>query len=65
MEIVEVKIADFGLSDIVQNREDQHEFTQKCGTPGFMAPEIFHGLGYSQKCDVFSLGAVFYYILTQ
>lgn len=42
------------------------------GTPeGFhgsllcMSPQVFHGLSYTQKCDVWSLGIVFYEMITQ
>lgn len=30
------------------------------GSPLYMAPEIIHGRSYSMKCDVYSLGVVFY-----
>lgn len=35
-----------------------------CGTPLYMAPEILHGRPYDHKVDVWSLGAVFYEMLT-
>lgn len=35
-----------------------------CGTPLFMAPEILNGKQYDHKVDVWSLGAVFYEMLT-
>lgn len=31
----------------------------KCGTRGYMAPEVHRGELYSAKVDVFSLGVVF------
>jgi serine/threonine protein kinase len=37
---------------------------QKCGTPGYVAPEIFKKDGYSYKADVFSMGCVFFNLLT-
>ena len=36
----------------------------KCGSPGYIAPEIFTRRGYSYKADVFSLGTVFYNLIS-
>ncbi|CAD8112261.1 unnamed protein product [Paramecium sonneborni] len=33
---------------------------KKCGTPGFIAPEIFKTKLYTPKADLFSLGCLFY-----
>ena len=38
--------------------------THKCGTPGYVAPEMFLKEQYSYKADIFSLGAVFFNLLT-
>lgn len=37
---------------------------QKCGTPGYVAPELFSKNGYDFKADIFSLGSCFYNLLT-
>lgn len=29
-----------------------------------MAPEVLHGDSYDEKCDLFSLGCVFYFLMT-
>ena len=57
----EMKVADFGLSVFTPNDEAQFK---KCGTPGFVAPEVLRKQGYSYKADVFSLGAMLYSLIT-
>lgn len=37
---------------------------QKCGTPGYVAPELFAKSGYDYKADIFSLGSCFFNLLT-
>jgi hypothetical protein len=54
----EVKLADFGLASSNQ------PLTEKCGSPGFMAPEVLEGLEYDSKADVFSVGVVCFALLT-
>jgi len=56
-----VKIADFGLSKVV---EANQMTTTYAGTPVFMAPEIFNGDRYDYKCDFWSVGGMFYYLRT-
>jgi len=58
-----VRTAAFGLAIFTKNDE---LVVQKCGTPGYVAPEILKSgsRGYSYKCDVFSLGSVFFNLLT-
>lgn len=59
-----VKIIDFGLSlncEAAINKSGK--FLVKCGTPGYISPEIFSSktsLSYNQKCDIFSLGIIFH-----
>lgn len=55
-----VKIADFGLARFTF--EDSEEGTIK-GTIPYCAPEILKGR-YSEKADIYSLGVVFYEMLT-
>lgn len=53
----EVKIADFGLATFV----NQSDFLfKRCGTPGYVAPEILADEKYDQKVDVFSTGVILY-----
>lgn len=56
-----VKINDFGYAKKVHN---PNSLTTKCGTEGFVAPEIIeHNPSYDVNCDVWSLGVVIYIIL--
>lgn len=57
----DIRIADFGLA-IITPADDR--VVGKCGSPGYVAPEVFKGLYYSYKADVFSLGSVMYQLLT-
>ncbi|WP_236622155.1 serine/threonine-protein kinase, partial [Novipirellula maiorica] len=63
-----VKIADFGLSRIMGNDNQQDSLTgthQVMGTPRYMAPEQFEGAhGVDHRADIYSLGVVFYEMLT-
>jgi hypothetical protein len=52
------KLADF---NVMKNVEATLARTQK-GTPLFMAPEVAYGERYSEKVDIWSLCASFYYI---
>ena len=51
-------IVDFGIA----RRGPVAAHAPVCGTPGFIAPEIFAGNGYTHSCDVFSLGVVFHFL---
>jgi serine/threonine protein kinase len=55
------KLIDFGLATIASN--DSLEIS-KCGTPGYIAPEVFQRLPCGEKVDVFSLGIVLYILYT-
>ncbi|CAL5091111.1 unnamed protein product [Urochloa decumbens] len=50
------KVADFGLTRLV-NRADTH-MSVSCmrGTPGYAAPEMWMMAGVTEKCDVYSFG---------
>lgn len=51
-----VKIIDFGLADSEKNGA----LYMKCGSPGYVAPEILNETGYDSKADVFSVGVILY-----
>ena len=61
----QVVLADFGLATF--NSVEKYLFP-KCGTPGFVAPEIAAIQNpsdhYDLKCDLFSVGVTLYFMLT-
>jgi serine/threonine protein kinase len=63
-----VKIADFGLARILGRPAEAFRLTgthQAMGTPHYMAPEqIEHPLEVDHRADIYSLGVVFYELLT-
>ncbi|KAJ7384469.1 Mitogen-activated protein kinase kinase kinase 2 [Desmophyllum pertusum] len=59
-----VKLADFGLSKIIQKIGSKTNLMSYCGTPYWMAPEIFRGEGYGRKADIWSVGCTVVEMLT-
>ncbi|KAL4775292.1 kinase-like domain-containing protein [Aspergillus nidulans var. acristatus] len=55
-------IADFGLSRIM-DEEQLHVLTTTCGTPGYMAPEIFDKSGHGKPVDIWAIGVITYFML--
>ena len=55
-----IKICDFGLSALKNSTDKLHTIL---GTPYYMAPEVLKG-DYNEKCDVWSIGAIAYYLIT-
>ncbi|CAG8697048.1 170_t:CDS:2, partial [Racocetra persica] len=55
-------IADFGLSRIIDS-EKFHVLTTTCGTPGYMAPEIFKKSGHGKPVDMWAIGVITYFLL--
>ncbi|XP_017771271.1 PREDICTED: ovarian-specific serine/threonine-protein kinase Lok-like [Nicrophorus vespilloides] len=60
-----IKISDFGLSKILSDENDLMKTV--CGTPSYVAPEILDRSvdAYTQKIDVWSLGVLLFYMLSQ
>jgi len=56
----EVKIADFGLSKII---DEQKMMQTACGTPGYVAPEVLNAEGYDKEVDLWSIGVITYILL--
>ncbi|CAN6452351.1 unnamed protein product [Victoria cruziana] len=56
-----VKIADFGLSNIMR---DGHFLKTSCGSPNYAAPEVISGKLYAgPEVDVWSCGVILYALL--
>jgi serine/threonine protein kinase len=63
-----VKVADFGLAKLMERDADGAALTradQVMGTPHYMAPEqVEHPADVDHRADIYSLGVVFYEMLT-
>ena len=57
-----IKISDFGLSKRLENQKDK-AYTL-CGTLQYLAPEILKNKGYDKSVDWWSLGCIYYEMLT-
>lgn len=58
----DVQIADFGFATVITEQEPK--LYLRCGSPGYVAPEVLTGEGYSYGADVFSAGAIMFVLLT-
>lgn len=61
-EDADLMLADFGLSKVL----DDDKFailTTTCGTPGYMAPEIFKKAGHGKPVDIWAIGVITYFLL--
>lgn len=56
----EVKIADFGLSRMIN---EQAMMKTACGTPTYVAPEVLTNTGYGPGVDMWSIGVITYILL--
>ncbi|KAM0755277.1 Ca2+ calmodulin-dependent protein kinase [Meredithblackwellia eburnea MCA 4105] len=61
-EDADLLIADFGLSKMI-DEQTYSALTTTCGTPGYMAPEIFKKLGHGKPVDVWAIGVITYFLL--
>jgi serine/threonine protein kinase len=44
--------------------EEGEKLTRRCGSPGFIAPELLDDKGYDCMADVFSAGSIMYMLLS-
>ena len=62
MNTTDVKIADFGLATRLAHPGEKLKL--RCGSPGYVAPELLRDEGYGLASDIFSAGVIFYVMLT-
>lgn len=56
----EVKLVDFGLAGF---ENDDEAMMTRCGSPGYIAPEVIEGTRCSSVADIFGLGVVVYLLI--
>jgi serine/threonine protein kinase len=58
---LKICISDLGLACLT---DDEEEIKLKCGTPGYVAPDVLKGSSFTTKSDIFSIGSFFFNLLT-
>jgi serine/threonine protein kinase len=58
----QLRIADLGSAFKLKSPTDKTRF--QIGTPGYIAPEILLGQPYSFSCDIWSIGALMFVLLS-
>ncbi|PGH10369.1 PLK protein kinase [Blastomyces parvus] len=63
---MDIKVGDFGLAAIILSEKDEKRRRTLCGTPNYIAPEVLDKSkgGHNQKVDIWSLGVIFFAMLT-
>ena len=59
----EIMIADFGLSRMIEE-DTMHAIHEVCGTPGYIAPEVYTCRGHGRSVDIWALGIITYFLLS-
>lgn len=54
---IEIGLVDLGFATF---EEDYDKLFKRCGTPGYVAPEILADQHYDCKADIFSCGVILY-----
>eukprot|EP01117_Protostelium_nocturnum_P003488 TRINITY_DN1454_c0_g1_i1.p1 TRINITY_DN1454_c0_g1~~TRINITY_DN1454_c0_g1_i1.p1 ORF type:complete len:539 (+),score=132.21 TRINITY_DN1454_c0_g1_i1:174-1790(+) len=60
-----VKVCDFGLSQLIPRDQKVKDRQNAKGTPLWMAPEVMMFQEFNEKCDVYSFGIVLWELLTR
>lgn len=59
-----MRLIDFGIARPEGSAHEAEQAGRRLGTKGYAAPEQYGGSGIDRRCDVFSLGATAYALLT-
>lgn len=57
---LDIRLVDFGLAVF----EWSSDMSMRCGSPGYVAPEILRGHSYGPKVDCFSSGVILHILIT-
>lgn len=61
----QIKICDFGLSQLKQAEFERDPTNGAKGTPIWMAPEVLSNYPFDEKCDVYSYGLILWCLVTR
>eukprot|EP00979_Chaetoceros_neogracilis_P007850 scaffold1698_cov279-Chaetoceros_neogracile.AAC.9 len=61
-----LKLADFGFATTCDDHANDGygDLTRQCGTPSYVAPEVLFRHDYGTKVDMWSIGVIFYILLS-
>jgi calcium/calmodulin-dependent protein kinase I len=58
---LKICISDLGMACLTI---DDEETKLKCGTPGYVAPDVHKGAQFTTKSDIFRIGSFFFNLIT-
>jgi calcium-dependent protein kinase len=56
-----LKVIDFGFAKVWDSSKPMQA---SCGSIAYVSPDVLHGRGYSNKCDLWSLGVIVFMLLS-